>query len=87
MSRLPKVGFYKRLCRIRNFFGQHAALLIGASDRRAFQQPVTWLKQSRSRVSPHGLFLNDTSDTGDPVKRLALSAESEYTVSNITVVF
>ena len=66
MSRLPKAGFYERLCRIRNFVGQHAALLIGASDRRAFQQPTTWLKQSKSRVSPHGLFLNGTSDTGGP---------------------
>ena len=35
MIRLPKAGFYRRLCRIRNFVGQHAAQMIGASDKHA----------------------------------------------------
>ena len=72
MIRLPKAGYYRRLCRIRNFIGQHAAQMIGASDHRTCQQPAIWPRQNKRRVSRHGLFLNGAGNTGRPRKKACI---------------
>ena len=64
MIRPLKAGFYRRLCRIHDFIGQHAAQLIGASDRRTCQQPATWQRQNKRRVGLHGLFLSVAVNAG-----------------------
>ena len=72
MIPLPKVGFYRLLCRIRNFVGQHAARVIGASDHCTCQQPDIWPRQNKRRVSPLGLFLNGVGNTGRPRKKACI---------------
>ena len=72
MIRLPKAGFYRRLCRIRNFVGQRDALMIGASDRRTCQQRAIWRRQNKRRVIPHGLFLNGAGNTDGPRERACI---------------